>query len=106
MSKNSPKGEDRRRKALSAIEHPFEIVDKDSCPRRESWGKWRSLFDPLPYDKAIRFLCPSMEEARWFSRNIASSIRQDRVDYRLTCRVALEKELIFVYFWKVPRRAE
>ena len=106
MSKNSLKGEDKGRKTVSVIKHPFEVVDKSSCPRIESWGKWRNIFDPLPYDKAVRFLCSSKEEAQQLSLNICSSIRQGRTDYKLSCRIALEEEFTFVYLWKVLRRKE
>lgn len=95
----------------------FKIIEKEFCPpslqKGTRTGRWRSLFDSLPFDRAVVFSFHDRKEAYRVAKNIKGSLAQSKsVPYRIFTRCILEEDedtlgentsLVHLYIWKEAR---
>jgi len=82
-------------------DYKYEIIDKSEAPQQ--WGKWKALFDPLPFDKAIKFIVPNKERGKKLGVSIQGSLRQKRgIQYRIKNRCIPNGDSALLFVWKIP----
>lgn len=80
----------------------YEIVDKADIPLKR--GKQLKLFDPLPFEKAIKLEFPTREQAYKQGISIQGCLRRARGrEYRVRIRYIPTETGYLLYAWKEKR---
>jgi len=83
------------------MNYEYEVIDKSTAPLQ--WGKWKALFDPLPFDKAIKFIVPNVEKGKKLGVSIQGALRAKRgILYKVACRNIPNKNSALLFVWKIP----
>lgn len=87
----------------------YEIIDKASVPPMVLEGyiaKWRPLFDPLPFNKAIKFIVSDQQRGQKLGISIQSALRAKRgIEYKVVTRCIPNGDTAILFVWKVKRES-